>query len=80
MENKYDLIVFDEINITFRDGFIPFKDFLEFLKQKPESQEWILTGRGAPSQIIKVASLVTEMKEVKHAFRSGLRARKGIEY
>lgn len=79
-KKKYDLIIFDEINIAFRDEFIPLKDFFEFLRRKPESQEWILTGRGAPPQIIKDASLVTEMKEVKHPFKKGLKARKGIEY
>ena len=80
LKNKYDLIVFDEINIAFRDGFIPLKDFFEFLRKKPESQEWILTGREAPPRLIKKASLVTEMKEVKHPFKKGLKARKGIEY
>ena len=79
-KNKYDLIVFDEINIALRDKFIPLKDFIEFLKRKPVSGEWILTGRGIPSQIIKEADLVTEMKEVKHYLKSGLKARKGIEY
>ena len=80
LKSKYDLIVFDEINIALRDRFIPLKDFLGFLKQKPDSQEWILTGRGAPPQIIKEAKLVTEMKEVKHYFKNGLETRKGIEY
>jgi cob(I)alamin adenosyltransferase len=80
LKNKYDLIVFDEVNIALRDGFISLKDFLIFLRQKPESQEWILTGRGASSNIIKEASLVTEMKEIKHPFRNGLKAREGFEY
>ncbi len=80
LNNKYDLIVFDEINIALRDGFIRLKDFKELLKQKLDSQEWILTGRKVPCEIIKEANLVTEMKELKHYFKSGLKARRGVEY
>ena len=80
LKNKYDVVVFDEVNIALKEGFIPLKDFLEFSKQKSNSQEWVLTGRGAPMRIIKKASLVTEMRQIKHYFGKGLRMRKGIEH
>ena len=80
MKEEYNLVIFDEVNIALRDKFILLKDFLSFLKEKPLHQEWILTGRGAPDKVLKEASLVTEMREVKHSFRTGVKARKGIEY
>jgi cob(I)alamin adenosyltransferase len=53
---------------------------LELIRNKPKHVELILTGRYAPKEIIDVADLVTEMKEVKHPFNEGYQARKGIEY
>lgn len=76
----WDLVIFDEINIALKDKFISLSGFLKFLRQKPRSQEWILTGRGALSQVIKEASLVTELEEIKHPFLKGVKKRKGIEY
>ena len=53
---------------------------LELIKSKPHHVELVLTGRYAPDEIINVADLVTEMREVKHPFSKGVQARKGIEY
>jgi cob(I)alamin adenosyltransferase len=53
---------------------------LELIKNKPKHVELILTGRYVPSEIVEVADLVTEMKEIKHPFNKGYQARKGIEY
>ena len=50
------------------------------IKKKPENVEIILTGRNAPEEIIDLADLVTELKEIKHPFSKGCQARKGIEY
>jgi cob(I)alamin adenosyltransferase len=53
---------------------------MNFLKKKPQDLHVILTGRNAPPEIIEIADLVTEMKEIKHPFKSGVKAQKGIEY
>jgi len=53
---------------------------VELIKSKPKHVELVLTGRYAPNEIIEVADLVTEMREVKHPFNKGHKARKGIEY
>ena len=77
---KYDVVILDEINVAIGFGLIDKKDVIDILKNKPENVEIVLTGRYAPNELIEIADLVTEMKEVKHYFRRGIRARKGIEY
>jgi len=62
---RYDLISVDEIKFL--------------IENKPETTELVLTGRNAPEELIELADLVTEMKEVKHYFQKGVMARKGIE-
>lgn len=79
-KKDYDLIVLDEINIALRDGFLKEDEILSLLNKKPKSLEIILTGRGATPQLIKTASLVTEMKKIKHPLDKKIMARKGIEY
>ena len=70
----------DEINIVLRDKYISFPEFKKVLDEKPKDMEVVLTGRGAPQALIDVSDLVTEMKEIKHPFKQGLKVRKGIEY
>ncbi len=79
-ERDYDLLVLDEINIALRDGFLKEDEILLLLKKKPKLLEVVLTGRGATPELIKRASLVTEMKKIKHPLNVGTKARKGIEY
>jgi cob(I)alamin adenosyltransferase len=79
-KKKFDLIVLDEINIALALKLIRSEDVLEVLKKIPKKIEVVLTGRGAPKEIIKIADLVSEIKEVKHYFYKGLKARRGIEY
>jgi cob(I)alamin adenosyltransferase len=79
-KKHYDLIVLDEFNIALRDGFIILKDILELLSHNTYKTNIIITGRSAPKELIKIADLVTEMKEIKHPFSKGLKARKGIEW
>jgi len=78
-KKDYDILILDEINICLRDGFLKENEILFLLKKKPGTLEIILTGRGATPGLIKRASLVTEMKKVKHPFDRGTKARKGIE-
>jgi cob(I)alamin adenosyltransferase len=77
---KYDLIVLDEIFHATMLNLISQNELIELLKNKPENVEIILTGRNAPEEIIKIADLVTEMKEIKHYFKKNIKARKGIEF
>lgn len=77
---KYDLLILDEANVALHYGLIDRKKMIDFIKEKPAFLELILTGRYAPSEIIREADLVSEMKKVKHPFDKGIKARKGIEY
>ena len=76
---QYDVVIADEINVAFQCKLISEDDLLILMESRPKGVELVLTGRGAPSQIIEKADLVTEMKPVKHYFEKGIMARKGIE-
>ena len=79
-QGHYDIMVLDEINVALNQDLLKLDDVLAFVKGKPENIELILTGREAPQQLIEAADLVTEMREIKHPYQSGIKARKGIEY
>jgi len=79
-EEKYDLLILDEINISLRDGFLLEKEVLDLLNSKPVKMELILTGRDCSENIIKKADLVSEIKKIKHPYNEGVKKRKGIEY
>ena len=79
-EDKYDLLVLDEVLISLRDGFLKEEEVLEILKLKPKKLELVLTGRGVTKGIIEKADLVSEIKKVKHPFDTGVKSRRGIEY
>ncbi|MFQ6070941.1 MAG: cob(I)yrinic acid a,c-diamide adenosyltransferase [Candidatus Aminicenantales bacterium] len=76
---KYRIVILDEINVAVYFNLITKEEVLEFLEQKPEEVEVVLTGRYAPPAFIKKADLVTEMKEKKHYYRKGVKSRPGIE-
>jgi len=78
---EYHLVVLDELNIVLRYDYLPLGEVLEFLtNEKPADVHVVITGRNAPDALIEIADLVTEMELVKHPFRSGVKAQKGIEY
>ena len=77
---KVDLLILDEINISLRDKFLTIKEVMLLLKHKPENLELVLTGRGAPTQLIKAADLVSRIQLVKHPYQRGVKQREGIEY
>ena len=79
-ENKYDLVVLDEVNIALYYNLFKVDELIEILNNRPEKLEVVLTGRYAPQKLIEYADLVTEMKEIKHYYNKGIDARKGIEY
>jgi len=78
--DDYDLLVMDELNYAVDYGFLDPAEVVEFLREKPQRLSVIITGRRARQEIIDAADTVTEMRAVKHPFRSGTRAQKGIEY
>ena len=79
-EKKYDVFILDEINIAVKLGLLELRDVVKLLKNTPQRLELILTGRDAHPEILKLADLISEIKEVKHYFKKGIKARKGIEY
>ena len=77
---NYDLVIFDELNIALYYELLDLKEVIKKIKEKPENVEVVITGRKAPQEIIEIADLVTEMREVKHPYQKGVEARKGIEF
>ena len=77
---KYDVVILDEVNVAVGFRLISAAKVLKILAKIPKNMVIFLTGRKAPKSFIKLADLVTEMKEVKHPFRKGIQAKKGIEY
>jgi cob(I)alamin adenosyltransferase len=76
----YDVVILDEIFVAIDKGLVSIEQTLNLMRKKPEPMELVLTGRGAPKEIIAQADLVTEMVAVKHPFTKGTTARKGMEY
>ena len=77
---EYDIVILDEVNVALDLKLIKTEKVVELMKSKPRHVELVLTGRYAPAEIVEIADLVTEMKEIKHPFSKGQQARKGIEY
>ncbi|HWU79460.1 MAG TPA: cob(I)yrinic acid a,c-diamide adenosyltransferase [Caulobacter sp.] len=76
----WDMVVADELNIILRYDYLPLAEVLEVLVNRPEGKHVVVTGRNAPDALIEAADLVTEMAQVKHPFRSGVKAQAGIEF
>jgi cob(I)alamin adenosyltransferase len=72
--------VLDEINYAISYGMLDPDKVVQTLKQKPEMLHVILTGRNAHPKIVEIADTVTEMRQAKHAYESGIQAQRGIEY
>lgn len=80
MSGAWDLIVLDEINYAIHFGMLEAEEVARLIRERPVRLNMILTGRYAPKELIDLADTVTEMTLVKHAFQTGIRARKGIEF
>lgn len=80
VDPRIDLVLCDELNIVLRYDYLDTGAVVSFLKAKPEMKHVVITGRNARDEIIALADLVTEMEMVKHPFRSGVKAQKGIEF
>ncbi len=76
----YDMVILDEACIALYYGLFSLNELMRVITSRPETTEIVITGRYAPPELIEIADLVTEMKEVKHYYQKGVKAREGIEY
>jgi cob(I)alamin adenosyltransferase len=76
----YDMVILDEATIAIYYNLFSVRELTDIIKEKDKKTELIVTGRYAPPELIGIADLVTEMKEIKHYYNKGIKARKGIEY
>ncbi|MGC6401069.1 cob(I)yrinic acid a,c-diamide adenosyltransferase [Sphingomonas sp. FW199] len=76
----YDFVILDELNIVLRQDTLPIDEIVAFLKDRPLTKHVCITGRGAKDALIEIADLVTEFGEVKHPYKAGFKAQKGVEY
>ncbi|MBW2706393.1 MAG: cob(I)yrinic acid a,c-diamide adenosyltransferase [Deltaproteobacteria bacterium] len=79
VSDEYNIIIMEEANVAVMLGLFAVQDLLKIIINKPYDKELVITGRGASPRIIEMADLVTEMKDIKHYYQIGVRARVGIE-
>lgn len=77
---QYDVVVLDEANIAIYYNLFSVQELIDVITKRPKNVEIIVTGRYAPPELLEIAHLVTEMKEIKHYYTQGVEARKGIEF
>ncbi|MEW6245999.1 MAG: cob(I)yrinic acid a,c-diamide adenosyltransferase [Nitrospirota bacterium] len=77
---SYAMVILDEFNIALHHEYVRLEDVLPVLRERPSMQHVVITGRSAKRELIDEADLVTEMAQVKHPFRKGIKAQKGIEF
>jgi cob(I)alamin adenosyltransferase len=79
-EGEYDLVVLDEILGAVKAGLVPLDEVLTLVASKPPTLHLVLTGRGAPPELVEVADLVSEIQPIKHPLARGIKAQRGIEF
>ena len=77
---KYDMVILDEINVVMKLGYLDPAPVVEFLQARDPRLHVVLTGRGAPPSVIEAADLVSEIVAIKHPYKAGVKAQKGIEF
>lgn len=80
LDPAYDFVILDELNIVLRDDTLPIAEIADFLKDRPLEKHICVTGRNAKLELIDLADLVTDFQEVKHPFKAGFKAQKGVEF
>ena len=78
--NDPDLVILDELNIVLRYDYLPLDEVVVGLQARPAMKHVVITGRNAPDALVAVADLVTSMEQVKHPYRDGVKAQRGIEF
>jgi cob(I)alamin adenosyltransferase len=77
---RYDVLILDEINYAVKLNLITEQDVLDLIKSRPQKTTLVITGNYAPEKVIEAADLVTEMREIKHPYKAGIKAKKGIDF
>nr|WP_295662842.1 cob(I)yrinic acid a,c-diamide adenosyltransferase [Polymorphobacter sp.] len=80
LDPSYEFVILDELNIVLRHDTLPIAEIVDFLHDRPLTKHICITGRSAKPELIELADLVTEFQEVKHPFKAGFKAQKGVEY
>ena len=76
----YDIMILDEINYAVKLNLISQEDILDIIAAKPEKTSLVLTGNYVPEAVMDAADLVTEMREIKHPYQRGIKAKKGVDF
>ncbi|GJL53338.1 MAG: cob(I)yrinic acid a,c-diamide adenosyltransferase [Nitrospirales bacterium] len=79
-DELYGMVILDELNIAIHHEYVTLQQVLDGLNERPPMMHVVITGRGAKDELIEAADLVSEMKMVKHPFRKGVKAQKGVEF
>ncbi len=79
-DDRHRLVLLDELNIVLRYDYLPVDEIVEGLRARPAMKHVVVTGRNAPDALVEAADLVTSMEQVKHPYRDGVKAQKGIEF
>jgi cob(I)alamin adenosyltransferase len=77
---SYDLVILDELTYMIAYNYLPEAEIIEAIRNRPREQSVVVTGRGGGAALQEVMDTVSEVKEVKHAFKAGIKARKGVDY
>ncbi len=80
LSGKYDIVILDEINVALHLGLVALEDVLALIRRKPENVHLVLSGRNAHAEVLRLAHLVSEIRNIKHPYDQGIEAQKGIDY
>lgn len=80
LSGSFDIVILDEINYAAKLGLVSENEIMQLVELKPEKTTLVLTGNYAPEALIRAADLVTEMREIKHPYQQGIKAKRGIDF
>lgn len=79
-DDSFDLVVLDELTYMLAYDYLPEQEVLDAIRHRPREQSVVVTGRGGGAALQEIMDTVSEVREVKHAYRAGIRARRGVDY
>lgn len=80
LDGRYDLVILDEVNVAVDFGLLRLEDVIDAVRSRAPQVDVVLTGRYAPQELIDMADMVSEVREIKHHYKKGIAAQKGIEF
>lgn len=80
LDPTIDFVILDELNIVLRDDTLPIAEIVAVLKERPLTKHICITGRNAKPELLAIADLITDFTEVKHPYKAGFKAQRGVEY